>query len=218
MHHGDGERRAKPPETTPYPETEFKVLSPLAQEFHQPDEANDNGVFVPLTEWAPVVTKAKKAAESLVNSLTSETQWARLIFEMAETHRQAGDWNEARIWYSGVQKLYPKTVFAQQAAERLERYRLLRVAAEAGEEQSEEPPIAGGVERLTVMPREVDPRDQVREGMSREEIERILPKQEVIDEYGPPSRHPGWSYFRYDHSKLSIIYYNNRAFNIKYLK
>ncbi|MCE9530492.1 MAG: hypothetical protein K8T89_05085 [Planctomycetes bacterium] len=87
-----------------------------------------------------------------------QQQWlAREVFEMAEAHRQAGDWDEAKRWYAGVQKLYPTSSFAKLAGERLDRLALLRIAAEAGEEQSEEPPIADwlGSEILRVMPREV---------------------------------------------------------------
>ena len=70
--------------------------------------------------------------------------------------RHVRSWEDASIWYGKIQKMYPRSLQARLAAERLDRIALLRIVAEAGEEQSEEPPIAG-TERLTVMPREVKP-------------------------------------------------------------
>jgi hypothetical protein len=80
---------------------------------------------------------------------------AQAVFEMAETHRKANDWEEARHWYAGVIKFWPNSQYAKFAAVRLDRLATFRIAAEAAEEQSEEPPFAERSERLNVMPREL---------------------------------------------------------------
>jgi hypothetical protein len=73
---------------------------------------------------------------------------------MAEIHRRAGDLTEARRWYAGVSEMYPQSIFALLAKQQLERLELLRIAAEAGEEQSEEPPVdrRGKFEHLRISP------------------------------------------------------------------
>ncbi len=146
---------AKPPELPTTPETEFKVLSPIAQEYYQPEDKNGPGVFVPVTEWSPLAAAAKKVGDAIVEPFTNNGRWARLVYEMAETHRRAGDLAEAKRWYAGVRQMYPQSIFAQLAKERLDRLELLRIASEAAEEQSEEPPIVRlqKLEHLTVMPR-----------------------------------------------------------------
>jgi hypothetical protein len=147
--------RAKPPELPTSPEVEFKVLSPTAQEYYQPDTGIGPSVFVPITDWSPLAAAAAKVGDAVIEALTNNDPWARLVYEMAETHRRAGDLSEARRWYTGVREMYPQSVFAQLAKQQLELPELLQIASEAGEEQSEEPPAArvGSVELLTVMPR-----------------------------------------------------------------
>jgi len=184
---------AKPPEAPTLPETEFRVLSPLAAEFHQSEALAVAEPFTPTVSALPARSLQEafagvsaclareghleskepylKAALSYRFSAgsffidpwpvclevkTRDNGWkqrlARDVFDMAEAHRAAGDWAEARRWYIGVQELYPRTAIAAMAAERLQRYALLSVLAEAGTEQSEEPPMAGP-ERLFIMPR-----------------------------------------------------------------
>jgi hypothetical protein len=144
---------AKPPDLPTTPETEFKVPSPFAQEYFQADDKNAPDLFVPVTDWSPLASAASKVRDVIVETLTN--QWAKLVYEMAEAHRRAGDLTEAKRWYAGVREMYPQSIFAQLAKQQLERLELLRIAAEAGEEQSEEPPVARlrKFEHLTVMPR-----------------------------------------------------------------
>jgi len=187
---------AKPPEAPTLPETEFRVLSPLAAEFHQSETPASAVPFTPVAA-APIVpvgdaftgiagtlarrglveddnfvAKVRLTLTGGVGSFFGEDfrirleaktrhplrgdRMARDVLEMADRHRDAGDWAEARRWYKGIQELFPDSPSAVIAANRLEREAMLRVLAEAGQEQSEEPPIAGP-ERLYTMPREVKP-------------------------------------------------------------
>lgn len=97
------------------------------------------------------------ATEPSLQRLTIDFQrWslAREAFGMAEAFRYERNWGEAERWYAGVCKLYPLSPYAAVAAKRQEAVALLRLLNEAGEEQSEEPPLAAP-EKLKVMPREV---------------------------------------------------------------
>jgi hypothetical protein len=185
---------AKPPGLPTAPDGEFKVLSPLAQEFHEADEPRPSSIAVPASSSAAGMAAAAVGGGSvLLGAQSALTGWqfkidlgfapdwltvfgrgwlwnvvasndraarqermARDIFEMAQSHQRAGDWSEARTWYAGVKQLCPGSRYARLAEQQLERMNLARIAAEAGEEQSEEPPVAGP-ERLTVMPRPVSP-------------------------------------------------------------
>ncbi len=195
----------KPPDTSTAPRTEFKVLSPMASEFNQPEQATAAPAFVPeavqprgsagvgsldravaplwtkLTEptvWSNnaflkfaagcgsafegqrhllVRDEAERKAASMERQAPDRRQFAYSVYRMATEHERAGDVASARSWYFGTIRLDPAGDSARMAAKRLERLSSAsRVFSEAGEEQSEEPPIAV-VERLEVMPTVVRP-------------------------------------------------------------
>ncbi len=101
--------------------------------------------------------KSWASSEPVVSRLMIDYQkWglAREVYAMAETFRRDRNWTEAERWYAGVCKLWPRSPYAALAAKHKETVALLRILNEAGEEQSEEPPLAGP-EKLSVMPREV---------------------------------------------------------------
>ena len=195
---------SKAPEAPTIPQTEFKVLPALAQEFFQPESAPSQNPFVAVAETAPSVgvfgavggaglefalTRRQpldwlavlssdarpyrnirggfhsfgsswSATEPIVARMTIDFQkWgmAREVLAMAEVFRRDRNWSEADRWYAGVRKLWPRSPYATLAAKRQESLALVRILNEAGEEQSEEPPLAGP-EKLKVMPREVPSR------------------------------------------------------------
>lgn len=193
---------AKPPEAPTIPETEFRVLPPLSQDFFQTNATAVPSTFVPIVDaaspaelfgsvggagldmawrqrtthqWAVVLVSESRPyanqaggfhsygsswltkEEAVANRLTVDFQkWgmAREVFAMAEAFRSDRNWIEAERWYAGVSRLWPRSPYAVLAARQREYIVLQRLLNEAGEEQSEEPPLAGP-EKLTVMPREV---------------------------------------------------------------
>jgi len=179
---------AKPPGLPTGPETEFKVPPSFTQDYYQPEEPREPSVYVPQVEWEPnsatgsglglaqgiiertwvaerhgqidgsTTTVESRNFIGLVQVSLRRVAQARDVFEMAETHRRAGDWEEALRWYRGVKTLFPTTLYAQMAEERQNQLALLRIAAEAGEEQSEEPPMADtkGSEPLRGIPPELN--------------------------------------------------------------
>jgi hypothetical protein len=161
---------AKPPELPTSPDTEFKVLSEYAQEHFQAEGPRRDGLFLPDPCENPVNDLAMSGGcSSLVPS--NAHQGIHVVvsvkpgiadlsfdaFEVAEAHRAANELDEARRWYAGIIRYWPRSQWAKLAAQRLDRLEKFRVVATAGEEQSEEPPLARPSEQLQVMPRPVMP-------------------------------------------------------------
>jgi hypothetical protein len=155
----------KPPEVPAGVQSEFRVLPAAAAEFFQDDPAIVPGIYVP----APNASSDGEIIRAGFNSLIGgdrgfdlfapfyliRPRLAREAFAMAELHWQANDTEEALRWYRGLTELFPGSVYAARAAERIEQLQLLRIVAEAGEPQSEEPPLAA--EPLLTMPRIANP-------------------------------------------------------------